>query len=383
VPTLTPESAEEAAEALHGAARAGESVGFVGGGTKQGWGHPTPAPDRELHTTRLGTLLEHNAGDLTAVAQAGVPLATAQEAFGVEGQMLALDPPSGEARATLGGVFACADAGPLRHRYGPPRDLVLGIQLALPDGTAPRAGGRVIKNVAGYDLAKLATGALGTLGLVVELVLRLHPRLEERLTAVGESTEPVALAHARGALSRAPLELESLDVAWGQGRGALLARAAGPAARAQIARVEELMSVAGLDVRHEEDDEGLWEAQRARQRPAPGGVSVKVSAPPAALATVLAAAEALRGNVVGRAGHGVHWIGLPPARDEDLVAAAVELRARLAPSPCVVEDAPRGVRTALDPWGVPTGAELALMRRVKERFDPARTCNPGRYVGGI
>ncbi len=383
MPSLTPESAEEAAEALHAAAQAGESVGFVGGGTKQDRGHPTPAPDRELRTTGLGALLEHNAGDLTAVVQAGLPLAAAQEAFGAEGQMLALDPPNREGRATVGGVFSCADAGPLRHRYGPPRDLVLGVQLALPDGSVARAGGRVIKNVAGYDLAKLSTGALGTLGLVVELVVRLHPRPEGTLTAVGESSDPAALARARGALGRAPFELECLDVAWAQARGALLARAAGPAARAQIARVEELMAAEGLDVRREEDDEGVWESQRAREPPRPGGVSVKVSAPPAALATVLGAAEAAGGHVVGRAGHGVHWVGLPPAGDAELVAGVAELRARLGPSPCVVEDAPRGVRAALDPWDVPAGPELALMRRVKQRFDPARTCNPGRYVGGI
>jgi len=383
VPSLTPESAEEAAEALHAAAQAGESVGFVGGGTKQGRGHATPAPDQELRTAGLGALLEHNAGDLTAVVQAGLPLAAAREAFGAEKQMLALDPPNAEGRATVGGVFACADAGPLRHRYGPPRDLVLGVQLALPDGSVARAGGRVIKNVAGYDLAKLSTGALGTLGLVVELVVRLHPRPEGTLTAVGESSDPAALARARGALACAPLELECLDVTWAQARGALLARAAGPAVRAQIARVEELMAAAGLDVRREEDDEGVWETQRAREPPRPGGVSMKVSAPPAALATVLGAAEAAGGHVVGRAGHGIHWVALPPAGDADLVAAVAELRARLGPSPCVVEDASRGVRSALDPWGVPAGPELALMRRVKHRFDPARTCNPGRYVGGI
>ncbi len=358
-------------------------MAFLGGGTKQGWGRPTPPPDRELRTEGLGALLEHNAGDLTAVVQPGLALAAAQEAFREQGQMLALDPPTGGGRATLGGVFACADAGPLRHRYGPPRSLVVGIQIALPDGTAARAGGRVIKNVAGYDLAKLATGALGTLGLIVELVVRLHPQLQEAITVLGETADRAALADARGAVARAPLELECLDVSWARGRGALLARAAGPAARAQVRRVGELIGGAGLDVREEEDDDASWEAQREGQRPEAGGVAVKISSRPAMLATVLEATEGVGGRLVGRAGQGVHWVTLPPAAEAELAAAVGELRARLAPSPCVVEEAPAGVRAALDPWDVPEGPELRLMRRVKERFDPAGTCNPGRYAGGI
>lgn len=326
--------------------------------------------------------MEHNAGDLTAVLGAGQSLAGAQEAFGQAGQMLALDPPDPGGRATVGGAFACADAGPLRHRYGAARDLLLGIQLALPDGSVARAGGRVIKNVAGYDLAKLSVGALGTLGLIVELVVRLHPRAERTVTAIGIADDPGVLAAARDGVARAPLELESFDLTWAHGQGALLARAGGPAAEPQARRVRELMSFAGLDVRLEEDDEELWEAQRARQRSVEG-VVVKVSALPGDLARVVACAESLSARVVGRAGRGVHWIGLPAAADADLVTAVGELRARLAPSPCVVQDAPAGVRSAIDPWGVPEGPELALMHRVKARFDPRGTCNPGRYVGGI
>jgi len=382
VQSLSPGSAQEAAEALRAAAQAGERVEIRGGGTKRGWGAVTPEPDRELSSERLGGVVEHNAGDLTAVVGAGLSLAAAQETFGQVGQMLALDPPDPNGRVTLGGAFACADAGPLRHRYGPARDLLLGIQLALPDGTVARAGGRVIKNVAGYDLAKLSVGALGTLGVIVELVVRLHPRAARTLTAIGTGHDADGLAEARTAVARAPLELESFDVAWAQGRGALLARAGGPAAEPQARRVGELMSSAGLDVRLEEDDEALWEAQRARQRSSEGAV-VKVSARPGDLARVVACAESLSAQVVGRAGHGVHWIGLPAAADGDLVATVKELRTRLASSPCVVQDAPAGVRSAIDPWGVPEGPELALMRRVKERFDPRATCNAGRYVGGI
>jgi len=382
VQTLSPASAQEAAQALRAAAEAGEGIEIRGGGTKRGWGCATAKAERELSSERLGGVAEHNAGDLTAVVGAGQSLAGAQEVFGQAGQMLALDPPDPGARATVGGSFACADAGPLRHRYGAPRDLLLGVQLALPDGSVARAGGRVIKNVAGYDLAKFSVGALGTLGVIVELVVRLHPRAKQTVTAIGIADDPGVLAAARDAVARAPLELESFDLTWAHGQGALLARAGGPASEPQARRVHELRSFAGLDVRLEDDDEELWEAQRASQRSVEG-VVVKVSALPADLARVVAGVESLSARVVGRAGRGIYWIGLPAGADADLVAAVGELRTRLAPSSCVVQDAPVGVRSGVDPWGVPEGPELALMRRVKQRFDPRSTCNPGRYVGGI
>jgi len=142
---LLPTTPDAAAIALRDA---GGAVRLRGAGTKLAWGAPVEAA-AELGTRRLDALLEHSDGDLTAVLQAGVPLAVAQEAFAAAGQMLALDPPDGG--ATIGGVVATGDSGPLRHRYGAPRDLVLGVQVALPDGTLARAGSKVIKNVAGYD----------------------------------------------------------------------------------------------------------------------------------------------------------------------------------------------------------------------------------------
>src|SRR5213079_2505156 len=133
-----------------------------------------------------------------------------------------------------------------RHRYGAPRDLVLGMTLALSDGAIARSGGKVIKNVAGYDLAKLFAGSFGTLGLVVEVAVRLYPLPASRATAVGTSDDPARLSGAARAVGDAPLELEALDVRWGAGRGALLARTAGVAARERAARAVELMAEAGL-----------------------------------------------------------------------------------------------------------------------------------------
>ena len=170
-----------------------------------------------LSTAGLNRILEHNPGDFTAVLEAGVPLAEAQDGFAGAGQWLALDPPDG---GTIGGLVATADSGPARHRYGGVRDLVIGITVVLSDGTVARAGGKVIKNVAGYDLAKLFAGSYGTLGLITEVAVRLHPLPPRTATLVGATDDPDRLAAAALALARRPLEATCLDVGVGRRRAA-------------------------------------------------------------------------------------------------------------------------------------------------------------------
>src|SRR5688572_26284740 len=226
--TERPGSYEEAAGLLRAAAEDARPMRFRGGGTKLGWGRPVPEPELELCTGGLDRVLEHNAGDFTAVLQAGVPLAVAQDTFRSAGQMLALDPPlspwgaaaddaaieAADAGATIGGIVATNDSGPLRHRYGGVRDLVVGVTVVLSDGTIAKAGGKVIKNVAGYDLGKLYAGAFGTLGLIVEVIVRLHPAPARTATVVARSAEPAQLAAAASALAHAPLEADCLDLWW-------------------------------------------------------------------------------------------------------------------------------------------------------------------------
>jgi glycolate dehydrogenase FAD-binding subunit len=326
---------------------------IVAGGTKLGWGRPIEVP--ELSVAELDAIVEHNEGDLTAILQAGVPVAAAREAFAGAGQMLALDAP--DDGATIGGVVATGDSGPLRHRYGAPRDLVLGVQVALPDGSLARAGSKVIKNVAGYDLAKLMSGAFGTLGVVTEVSLRLHPKPREWLTVVVRRDDPRALAAAAGELTHRPLEAERLDLRWEGGAGAVLVQLCGPSAR------ERAASIDGEVV---QDDDALWAAQRAGQR---GTVVLRVSTTQQGLADVLAAAHEHGALCVARAAHGLAWLRFESA-DPELVAA---LRARLGV--CVLLDAPAELRRAVDPWG-PLTAE-PLMRRIKARFDPHDILNPG------
>ena len=340
-----------------------------GAGTKFEWGTPVADPDVVVSTAELDRILEHNDGDFTAILEAGVPLARAQEEFASAGQMLALDPPLGEGdAATIGGVVATGDSGPLRHRYGAPRDLVLGMTVALSDGTVAKSGSKVIKNVAGYDLGKLFSGSFGTLGLILQVVVRLHPMPSETVTAIGRASDPEVIARGASNLAHASLEKECVDVRWDGGAGAAMARLGGVTAHAQAEAAARVLADAGMETEIVEDDDDLWARQRNGQRSADRAV-VRVSGLQAELARTIRAAESLGGSLIGRAALGISWVTLDPARIADL-------RRELAPFPCVVLDAPRDVRAALDVWDA---SPSALAQRVKERFDPAGVFAPGTF----
>jgi glycolate oxidase FAD binding subunit len=338
-----------------------------------GWGTPAPDPDVEVSTAGLDRIIEHNEGDLTAILEAGVPLVKAQERFAAAGQMLALDPPLGAGdAATIGGVIASGDSGPLRHRYGAPRDLVLGMTVVLSDGTVAKTGSKVIKNVAGYDLAKLFSGSFGTLGLILQVAVRLHPQPHGTVTAVGRSNEPEAVARGASELAHASLEKECVDVRWSGGEGAAMARLGGATAGSQAEAAARLLADAGLDAELVEDDFQLWDRQRAEQRSADRAV-VRVSGLQTELARTIRTTQSLGGSLVGRASLGISWIALDPQRIADL-------RRELAPFKCVVLDAPRDVRASLDVWDAEPSS---LAQRVKQRFDPAGVFAPGTFAGGI
>jgi glycolate oxidase FAD binding subunit len=281
-----------------------------------------------------------------------VLFAEAQRAFAEHGQRLSWDPPD-PGGATIGGIVATADSGPLRHRYGGVRDLVVGINVVLSDGTIAKAGGKVIKNVAGYDLSKLFAGSFGTLGLITSVAVRLHPLPERTATVVLEHHNPDHLLQAALELARRPLEADKFDVVWTGGHGRILMEFSGASALDQAGRVGAVREVE-------------WDEIRGLQR---GEVVIKVSGRPTDLAKVIRAADDHGGTVVSRAALGLSWIGLQHAEG---VAGIVEA---LAPRHCVVLD---GVTEAAGP--VP-GQEV--MERLKARFDPSRIFRPGVFVGGI
>ncbi|CAN5561310.1 FAD-binding oxidoreductase [soil metagenome] len=379
--TRTPSTAEEISELIQDAARAGSTVQVSGGGTKLGWGPPVEA-DFELSLSGMDEVLEHNEGDLTAVLQAGVPLHRAQAKFAETSQMLALDPPLGErGEATIGGIVAAADQGPLRHRYGPVRDQLLGVTLVPADGSVVRSGSRVIKNVAGYDLAKLFCGSFGTLGVIADVIVRLHPAPRGPLTVVGRSDDVGSLATGASLLAHRLFEIEALDLFWDQGSGEVLALAAGGAPDKQAAVCAGAFSEAGLEVTTEEGRE-RWARQRSMQRAEEGAV-VRVSGLAAELARVLQLARDVGASAVGRAGLGVSWLRLPEAPADELVGSIEEIRSALSPWPVMVLDAPEAVRAKVDVWGQQDKGVVELMRRVKQRFDGGGLFKPGYFVGGI
>jgi glycolate oxidase FAD binding subunit len=371
---LEPSTVAEAATMLAECGGRQQAVRPVGTGSRAGWGGVDQGPVLDVHSTRLDRVVEHNPGDFTAVLEAGVPLARAQDAFRTAGQWLAIDP--AEPGGTIGGLVATADSGPVRHRYGAMRDLVIGITVVLSDGTVASAGGKVIKNVAGYDLGKLFTGSYGTLGLISSVAVRLHPRPASTVTLSGTTDDPDQLGRIAVELAGRPLEALCLDAWWEAGTGGLLVRFGGVAPAEQADRIRPML--AGLDgVSAVSDDDALWAAQRARQRRADGAV-VKVSARPTDLPEVITAAHTGGASVVSRAGLGLCWLAF--AGDHALAARVAAARRALAPHASTVLD---GGGVIADPWPAGEPGVLAVMRRIKARFDPARIFRPGAYIGGI
>jgi glycolate oxidase FAD binding subunit len=296
-------SVEEAAEVLAGAAGRGErvSIGREGG-------------DVVLSTTGLDRVLEHEAGDLTAVVEAGVRVRDLNERLAEHGQMLALDPPG---NPTVGACIAANLSGPRRHRYGTARDLVIGVTVVLADGTIASSGGKVVKNVAGYDLGKLFCGSEGRLGLVARVALRLHPKPEAAGTLVTPVESAAEAAVKVRAVLRAPVAPSAVDVLW-PGRLAALFEGGRRGVEEQLGIVRSL--VGGVE------DDSVWSAVEERQASAGG----RLAFAPGALADTLGGLD----EAVVRVSAGVAYVPTPVAdpRDPAEIALAERVRAQFDPA---------------------------------------------------
>src|SRR3954467_1107529 len=202
----TPMNVSDLSATLKRAAIEGLSLGVMGAGTKLDHGAAPTSCNLMISTSNMRRVVEHASGDLVVTAQAGVPLSALQEQVAVAGQWLALDPP--EPGATVGGVVAAAASGPRRLLYGTPRDLLIGITVVLADGTIAKSGGKVVKNVAGYDLGKLFTGSFGTLGVIAECTFRLHPLPVARRVVTAEVSDPADAAEQIFDTGAGPVALE-------------------------------------------------------------------------------------------------------------------------------------------------------------------------------
>jgi glycolate oxidase FAD binding subunit len=389
---VEPGTIEETSEVMKLASREGLAVSTRGGGTKMGLGNPPRQVDLILSTLRMDGIIEHVPGDQIVRTQAGVKLEDLQESLAGSDQLLGIDPP--EEGATVGGIVAANASGPRRLRYGTVRDLIIGIKVVLADGTVAKAGGKVVKNVAGYDLSKLFTGSLGTLGVIAEANFRLHPIRESARTVFVEVDDHGQIPDVAQALTHSSVSqfvLDALEMRWEDGRGVIAALFEGiePAVEAQSSAATELLRSYGeANALGKDDGDEFWDSF-ARRPLATGDVALKIGAPPADLTavvdSVLGAAEraGVEARLSGHAGTGVTFAGLSGEDDGlvDVVEEVREIRVRRGGS-VVVQQAPLSIKERLDVWG-PVGDYLGLTRRVKEKFDPGYTMNPGRFLGGI
>lgn len=374
---VEPRTPEEAAALLAWAARERLSVVVRGGGTKLGWGRvPTPI-DLLMSTRQLNRVLAHAHADLTATVEAGATLDEFNAALGGHRQWLPLDP-AGDL-ATIGGAIATNDAGPLRHRYGTPRDLLIGIRLATADGRLVKAGGNVVKNVAGYDLGKLVSGSFGSLAVIVSATFKLLPIPGAWQTLSATFADREASADAVTRLTDSQLEPICLELRALPYR--LLVRfATSPAAAA--AQAEQAHALVGSgEIITGDPEAALWRRYQARAS-ASAGTVVRFSWLPAALADVLALVEEMSGahgsvELVARAAVGAGLLRIDGGVDAQ--AAVVErLRARGdLVRHVTIQDAPPEVKVRVDAWG-PPAAEASVLSAIKRALDPSGVLNAGR-----
>jgi glycolate oxidase FAD binding subunit len=392
---VEPETEEQVAAVLAFADRGGLTVLPRGGGTQLGMGTPPRSGDIALSLARLNEIIEHAPHDQTVSVGAGLTLAELQATLGHTHQWLALDPAVGPG-ATIGGLIATNASGARRLRYGGVRDQIIGIRVALADGTLAKGGGKVVKNVAGYDLPKLFTGALGTLGVIVSATFRLYPLPTASRTMLIAAPSPDALCEIAVKVIASTLVPTSIDLVQdGEGGGCILAvRFESGVAETVAEQGEALLELAGgarsgarmLD--GEEEGQFWREVQGRDGAHAEASVLVKASLLPADVAAWLGGLDVAtrKREVTARwrahAGHGIVYARLS-GRSATLGEMVGELRvlAMARRGSLVVSDAPPEIARTVDVWG-PIGA-LDVMQRLKERFDPHATLNPGRFVGGI
>ena len=421
---LTPQAAvfvqsvEQVAEILRLATREGLAVTVRGGGTAMRQGYAPSRLDVVLLTRKLDRVLEHEPAEMTATVQAGVTLGALNAALAKHGQVLPLDAPA-SSRATVGGVLAANTSGPHRAGYRTARDRLIGIQVVDAAGTAVRAGGKVVKNVAGYDLQKAFIGSLGTLGVIVEATFKLSPLPPARFTMVGafpELPEALAVAHNLLATGLRPTALDLLNAraytsvcnrtgnpTMSDRRYVLAAELAGTAAavRRMASQTHRAITDGGGKSHPIEEEMAQAEFWRALvdtgvDMAQPASMTTRCGVLWAGLPSLVHGFEAIAEGSQLEVGLDVHltagvmrgwwWPeggGVP--KDDGLLAEAVGTLRKAAGNHSgylVVESCSPGVKRKADVWGQ-AGPELAIMRNLKQQFDPQGVLSPGRFVGGL
>jgi len=408
---VRPAGLAEAAAVMRAAAAEGLTAVPRGAGTRLDWGAPPTSCDLVIDTRRMNRVLEYAAGDLVVRVEAGAGMSQLAAVLAAAGQRLALDPPPAGRRGarekpggpgTVGGVLACGAAGPLRLRYGTPRDLVIGMTVVRADGVVASSGGKVVKNVAGYDLGKLFAGSYGTLGLIAEATFRLHPLPEAISFVTLDARDPAAAHSAIEAAADSPLAPSAAEIdrpsRQAPVRVGILLEGDPEGVAERSARMTRLL---GGGITSVSPVPPTWWGRGAA---APGGTVVRIAFWACALTEVIAGIDdaastaGLDPVISGSAAAGVVHAAVDYRAAPDAVSRFVlSLRAAVGNDPAggpvpptawpasrasvMVLRAPPDVSAAVDPWGPVPG--LGLMRAVKDQFDPEHRMAPGRFVGGI
>ena len=376
-----PESSEALAAMLAWASREGASVVLRGRGTRLGCGRTPRSIDIVVSLRRLNRVLAHPHGDLTATIEAGATIGDVNRELARHRQWLPID--AADDDATIGGAIATNESGPLRHRHGTPRDLLIGVHLAMTDGRIVKAGGNVVKNVAGYDLGKLLSGSFGSLAAIATATFKLAPLPGASATVIATFRDSDATARAAAAVNVSQLEPAAFEVHVGRSYRLVMQFASTPAAiDAQVGDVRRLLAADSFDLVAGDAERDLWRGHMRAVWAAPG-VIVRASWLPATLPAVLTLVDEIGGQragaieIVGRAGVGAGIIRIDG--DHAWSVAAVErLRAQsdLLGHVVLLRASP-AVKQQVDVWG-PARDHAALAGAVKRTFDPAGILNAGR-----
>lgn len=402
-----PDNIEQVSEVLRFAASESLSVIPAGSGTKRNLGNAADRASIVLSTKNLNRVIEHGASDLVATAECGTPLSDFQARLREQDQFLPVDPPEVLSGATLGGIIASNDSGPLRLRYGTMRELLIGIKVVRADGTVFKGGSKVVKNVAGYDLPKLFVGSLGTLGIIAEATFRLYPIPESSKTCLvsfddlDNSHESVmsllksdlvisSLEHLSPALASALSDRAGIDVKGNSYTLAVRVMNVEKAVRDQMNSIIDICNKTGGSglMIEGENEEKLWEEIRdfpsnlSGPEAAVARASVLITDVPEVFRLLENFSEhsGIQVHSSARAGNGVITVSMD-GESEALVSSLKELRSfsEKRGGSLIVWAADSNVKKRVGVWG-DIGTPLGIMKRIKHNFDPENILNPGRLI---
>ena len=406
-----PTSPQGISDAMSVASEHGLSVSPLGGRTRTGLGNVPESLDLVIDMTGFDQVLAHNAADLTATVEAGIRVSRLQEVLAEHGQFLAIDPPLPD-RATIGGSLAVGWSGPATWQNWSPRDIVIGMRTVQADGTVTKSGGQVVKNVSGYDMARMHIGALGTLGIIAEVSFKLTPLparqatvlasfdsdgscFEAALAIFGSSLVPLAITTLHGQEGRAG------EGGIGEGRPSLAVRVGGRTKSVErqtdeVASIFRRFGANHIAVVDGDDAARMWRRMGdfgwAEETTPVAGIraSVLPTDVPGALESLpdMENSSGLKWRATTQTSQGVidiHWYGAEGESLSEHVGTAISKTAqavRRVGGTAVVTHAPTRIKESLDVWGESTSA-IDTMRNLKQQYDPNRLLNPGRFMGGI